>query len=305
VGVRPWLVAAITFAGAAAPAALQQPVPRDTRPFHAGIDLTSVNVTVRNANGQLANDLPRDAFQVLEDGEPQQVTQFTHDRVPISLGMLVDTSDSMFGKRIQDARTAVEQFLFELMAPDDEFFIMAFNHQPHALTPWTRDPGVIRQALDALRPSGSTALYDAVLSALPRIDRRTRERAAIVVLTDGADTASDATLRDVTTALRRSDALVYAMAIDSPDPQPINTRVNSAALAELTSGSGGRTAIVRSSDDLMTVTADIAQDLNHQYLLGYVSSHGADGQYHSIRVRVTGTEYHVRARTGYVASRHS
>jgi Ca-activated chloride channel family protein len=299
------LLAVITLASAAAPAALQQPLLRDIRPFHAGVDLTSINVTVRTASGQLVSDLPRDVFQILEDGEPQTVTQFTHDRVPVSLGLLLDTSDSMFGRRIQDARAAVDQFLFKLLAPDDEFFITAFNHQPHVLTTWTHDPGVVSQALDALRPSGATALYDAVLSALPRIDRRARERAAIVVLTDGADTASDAKLRDVTTALRRSDAVVYAIAIDSPDPQPINTRVNAAALVELTSGSGGRTEIVHSSADLTTATADIAQELNNQYLLGYVSSHGPDGQYHSIRVRVAGPEYRVRARTGYVANRHS
>src|SRR5205814_4959898 len=127
----------------------------------------------------------------------------------------------------------------------------------------------------------------------------------LLVLSDGADTASDATLRQVTSALRRSDAFVYAIAIDSPDPQPINTQVNPTTLRELTSESGGRTLIVKSSEDLVTATADIAQELNSQYLLGYVSPHGADGQYHSIRVRISGSGYRVRARTGYIASRHS
>jgi len=302
--VWPLLVAALAVAGLAVPAARQQPpaaVFSDDKPFHGGVDVTSVTVTVRTADGQLVTDLPRSAFQVLEDAEPQTVTQFTHERVPVSMGLLLDTSDSMYGKRIADARTAVNQFLFELLAPDDEFFIAAFNHHVQLITTWTRDPQVVGRALDALKPSGATALYDAVVSALPRIEARAHERAAIVALTDGADTASDATMRDVTMALRKSDALVYAIAIDSPDPQPINTRVNAAALAELTSSSGGRVAIVRNSEELMTAAADIATELNNQYLLGYVSTHGADGKYHSIRVRVSGADYRVRARTGYTA----
>jgi len=290
------------FAGAAAPLALQQPPIRDTRPFHAGIDLTSVTVTVRSADGQLVNDLARDAFTVTEDGLPQTVSQFTHERIPISLGVLLDTSDSMFGKRIEDARAAVNRFLFDLLAPDDEFFVMAFNHKPRMLTTWTHDADTVRQALDELKPSGSTALYDAVLTALPRLARRSRERGAIVVLSDGADTASDAALRDVTSASRANDALIYAIAVDSPERQPINTRVNSSALNEMTGATGGRTVIVQSSSDLMAATADIADELNHQYLLGYVSTHGVDGHYHSIRVRIPGTDYKVRARTGYTAT---
>ena len=168
---------------------------------------------------------------------------------------------------------------------------MNFHHrQPSVLlTTWTRPADDRpRLAAPAVR---ATALYDAVVSALPRIEARAHERAAIVALTDGADTASDATMRDVTTALRKSDALVYAIAIDSPDPQPINTRVNAAALAELTSSTGGRVAIVRSSEELMTAAADIATELNNQYLLGYVSTHGLDGKYHSVRVRVSGGDY--------------
>ena len=102
-------------------------------------------------------------------------------------------------------------------------------------------------------------------------------------------------------ALLRSDAFTYAIAIDSPEPQPINTRVNPAALREITDESGGRTEIVQNSTDLVAATARIALELNHQYVLGYTSPRGSDGQYHSIRVRMRGAEYRVRARNGYVA----
>src|SRR5947209_19676571 len=103
---------------------------RDPRTFKAGIDLTSVNVTVVDADGKLVTTLGRDAFEIMDDGEPQTITQFTSERVPVGLGVLLDVSDSMFGRRIQDARVAVEQFLFERLEPTDEFFLIAFNHAP-------------------------------------------------------------------------------------------------------------------------------------------------------------------------------
>jgi Ca-activated chloride channel family protein len=278
----------------------QDPI-RDNRLLKSGIEVISVTATVRDAEGRLIPDLPREAFDIFEDGERQTVTQFTGERVPIGLGVLLDISDSMFGKRIRDARAAVDRFLFELLDPADEFFILTFNHEPHLLTNWTNAPDIVRKALDGTRPSGGTAAYDAVLAALPMIGRRNRERAAILLISDGADTASTATLREVRSALVRSDAFAYAIAIDSPEPQPINTRVNPTALREITDDSGGRTEVVRNMADLIGASARIAEELNHQYVLGYTSPRGADGQFHSIRVRIKGSDYRVRARAGYVA----
>ena len=280
----------------------QQPPVIDNRLFQSGIEITSITATVTDREGHPVTGLDRDAFEVYEDGVRQTVTQFTRERVPIGLGVLLDISDSMFGKRIEDARTAVETFLFELLDPADEFFLMAFNHRPRALTGWTREQGDVRHALAALRPSGGTAIYDAILEALPIIEKRTRQRAAILVISDGADTASTATLRELRPALRRSDAFVYAIAIDSPERQPINTRVNAAALREITAESGGRTEIVQNSAQLEEAAARIAEELNSQYVLGYTPPRGADGQFHSLRVRIAGSADHVRARNGYVAT---
>jgi Ca-activated chloride channel homolog len=281
--------------------AQSQPPVRDNRLFQSGIEVTSITATVTDRAGHLVTGLSREAFEVYEDGVRQDVTQFTRERVPIGLGVLLDISDSMFGKRIQDARSAVDRFLFELLNPADEFFLLAFNHRPRVLTGWTREQQDVKRALDTLRPSGGTAIYDAIVEALPVIDRRSRERAALLVISDGADTASNASMRDVRAALLRSEAFIYAIAIDSPERQPINTRVNAEALREITAESGGRTEIVRNSADLDEATARIAEELNSQYVLGYTSPRGADGQFHSIRVRISGTDDRVRARNGYVA----
>jgi Ca-activated chloride channel homolog len=280
----------------------QQPALRDTRPFESGVDITTITATVTDKEGHPLVDLTRDQFEVYEDGVKQTVTQFTHERMPIGLGVLIDISDSMFGKRIQDARAAVDRFLFTLLDPADEFFLASFNHRAHILTGWTRDQKDVQRALDGLKPTGGTAIYDAILEAMPVIERRTRPRAALLVISDGADTASTATLRDIRSALLRSDAFVYAIAIDSPERQPINTRVNVQTLREITAESGGRTEVVRNSADLDEAAARIADELNSQYVLAYTPPRAADGQFHSIRVRIAGTDDRVRARNGYIAT---
>lgn len=281
----------------------QGPPPiRDDRRLRSSVELTVVTATVRDADGHLVPGLPRDRFEVFEDGEPQPITQFTNARVPVALGLLLDVSDSMYGQRIDDARAAVRRFLADLLAPSDSFFVMTFNHAPQVIAPWTSDPATVRDALAAIRPSGGTSIYDAVMAALPLIDTRPKERAALVVISDGADTASDTPLRDLRTALLRSDAFVYAIAIDSPKRQPINTRVNAEALSEITNQSGGQTTVVRDSAELTNATARIAEELNSQYLLAYSTPHPGDGRYHSIRVRAGEGTYRVRARNGYVSA---
>jgi Ca-activated chloride channel homolog len=268
----------------------------------SGVEIITITVTVRDAEGKLVTGLPKEAFEVFDDGDAQEVAQFTRERVPVSLGLLLDVSDSMYGQRLQEARLAVERFLFELLDAADECFVLAFNHHPRFLTPWTTSAEVLRSRLAALHASGGTAIYDAVLAALPMIQTRTRQRAALVIVSDGADTASDAHLRDVESGLLRSDAFAYAIAIDNPEVRAINARVNPWALREITDDSGGRTEVVHDTSELVSATARIAEELSSQYLLGYRAPRAPDGEYHSIRVKVRGGEYRVRARRGYVAS---
>lgn len=282
---------------------VQQTQPKT--PLRSSIEVTVVTVTVRDANGRLVTGLPRSAFTAYEDGVPVAISQFTNQRVPLGLGLLLDVSDSMFGRRIDDARTAVERFLLDLLAPSDAFFVMAFNHEPHLLFGWKSDPTGVHETLAKLRPSGGTAIYDAILAAEPYITNRPRERGALVLVTDGADTASDTTLHDLRSTLVRTDTFVYAIAIDTPEAQPIASRVNVNTLNDITGGSGGYTEVVRDTADLQTATANIADELNKQYILGYSSPHPGDGQYHSIRVRTADPTYRVHARNGYVALRRS
>ena len=292
------LLAAALAAGAAVLLGAQEQRPR---PLRSSVELTVVTATVRDAEGRLATGLPRDAFEIFEDGAPVPIAQFTHERVPLGLGLLLDVSDSMFGRKLRDAQDAVERFLLKLLAPTDAFFVMAFNHQTRLVFGWKESPDGVHDALERLKPTGSTAIYDAIAASLPFIDNRPRERAAIVLITDGEDSASEVTLHDLRPALLRTDAFVYAVAIDSRETQAIANKLNVGALTDITNQSGGRTEVVRSSADLESATANIAEELNNQYVLGYSSPTPGDGKYHSIRVRVKSDGYRVRARNGYVA----
>ncbi len=276
---------------------------RDPRTFKSAIELTSVTVTVRDADGRLVTGLPKERFEIFEDGDRQVLTHFTSERVPVSVALAVDSSDSMFGRRMSDARGAVRQFLNEQLDSTDEFMLMAFNHEPRPLTRWTEDRELAARLLQGITPSGGTAVYDAILAAVPLFAARTRQRAAVLVISDGADTASDAGIKEIRSALLRSDAFVYAVAVDSPEGRAINTRVNPAALRDITDTSGGRTEVVRTTEEISVALASIAEELNSQYLLGYTSPHGADGKYHSIRVRVSDGTFRVRSRRGYIAGR--
>jgi hypothetical protein len=133
-------------------------------------------------------------------------------------------------------------------------------------------------------------------------DRRSKPRAALVVISDGADTASDRSLQQARDAVVKRDAFVYAIAIDSPGVAA-STRVNPAALRDLTGPTGGYTEVVREASDLGPATQRIAEELNSQYTIGYTPSRALDGTWRTIRVRIKGQPFFVRARQGYLAER--
>lgn len=270
--------------------------------FRSSVLTVPVTATVVDASGRLITGLTQDDFEVFEDGDPQRVTTFTNERVAVSLGVLLDASDSMRGQKITDAGSAVEHFVSDLLRAEDEAFIGLFNHRPRLVAAWTRPPSTLRNLLGDVKPTGGTAIYDAVAQSARMFDRRMRPRAAMVVISDGADTASDRTLQQARDAVVKRDAFVYAIAIDAPGATA-STRVNPAALRDLTGPTGGYTEVVRDAADLGPATQRIADELNSQYTIGYAPSRPLDGSWRAIRVRVKGHPYQVRARQGYVAER--
>jgi VWFA-related protein len=272
--------------------------------FRARVETIQVTVTVVDASGRLIADLTKEDFEIAEDGVVQEVTQFTAERVPVSLGVLLDGSDSMRGERIVDARGAFDRFVGDLLQPDDEAFVATFNHEPRMVARWQQPPSRLAHALDGVRPSGGTAIYDALVAFAPMLDRRSNTRAALVIISDGSDTASDRTLQQAREIIRRTDAFVYAIALDAADARA-STRVNADALREITGPSGGYTEVVRDPGELGPATERIANELNHQYTLGYSTPRSPDGNWRNIRVRVRNHDYFTRSRRGYYAERAS
>jgi VWFA-related protein len=269
--------------------------------FRSGIETVNVTVTVVDGSNRLITGLTKDDFLVYENGQAVPITQFSDQRVPVSLGVLLDISDSMFGQPIVDARGSFDRFVGDLLQPEDEVFVASFNHMPRVVALWTRPAFSLKGRLDSVRPTGGTAIYDALIAAAPLFGRRLNTRAALVVISDGADTASDHTLQQARDVLRRTDPFVYAIAIDSAERTRPSTRVNPNALREITGPSGGYTEVIRSAADLDPATERIAYELNHQYTLGYTAPRPPDGEWRSIRVRLRNRDYFARARRGYFA----
>jgi len=269
-------------------------------PFRSRVDIVQVTVSVTDASGRLITGLTQADFQVFEDGLEQAITQFTDKRVPVSVGMLLDASDSMRGQPVVDARDAFDRFVGDLLLTEDEVFVATFNHLPKLMNKWTMPPASLRGSLAELKPSGGTAIYDALADTSRLFEQRVNLRAAMIVVSDGADTASDRSLLQTIEVIRRNDAFVYAVAIDAPDGRE-STRVNPDALRDITSLTGGYTEVVKSAADLGPATARIADELNKQYTLGYSSPKPPDGNWRTLRVRVRSGGYFVRARRGYFA----
>jgi VWFA-related protein len=282
-----------------APADGRQRVDGRANSFRSASELVTTAVSVRDAENRIVKTLEQKDFIVEEDGVAQPITQFTKDRVPVSLSLTMDISDSMRGQRIVDAQAALGHFLDTLLVTDDEAALIGFNHATRVYGSWTTDRAGLRAKLDAIKPTGGTAMYDAIDASLPMFESRTHARAAILLVSDGADTASDVTPTQLKQKLNRSDVFLYAIGINSLDARN-STRINPYTLSELTSQGGGYTEIIGSAAELGPATERIAEELNNQYVIGYTPTKRADGKYHIVRVKVANETYRVRARRGVV-----
>jgi VWFA-related protein len=309
--------------------------------FRTGVELINVTATVTDSSGRYVPGLRQEDFVVYEDGQAQTITHFSAERVPVSLGIALDTSGSMVGEKFQHAQEALDRFLYDLLDPNDEVFLYRFSNDPVLEQDWTTDRDRVSRALRRIVPRGGTAMYDTVAEAVPMAQQGRNRKKALVVISDGNDTNSQTDVAEVKQLIRETEVLVYAIGIDGderatnggwtsrppvqlpwpfpgsrrrptwPSPQPpggmrggarSDDRVNVGALREMTDDSGGRTEIVRTSRDLGPATANIADELRQQYFFAYPAASRKDGRWHSIRVETRDGRYRVRARRGYVAS---
>jgi Ca-activated chloride channel family protein len=182
--------------------------------FRSGVELINVTATVADANGRFVPGLRQEDFVVYEDDQPVTVTHFSAERVPVSLGIALDTSGSMAGEKIQAAQSALDRFLYDLLDKQDELFLYRFSNLPTLLEGWTTDRTGLTRALGRIAPNGGTALYDTVAEAIPLAQKGQHVKKALLVISDGNDTASRTTIGETKQIIRESDVLVYAIGID-------------------------------------------------------------------------------------------
>jgi Ca-activated chloride channel homolog len=194
--------------------------------FRSGVELITVTATVTDQTGRFVPGLRKEDFIVYEDDQPVDLTHFSAERVPVSLGIVLDTSTSMAGEKIREALAALDRFAYDLLDQQDELFIYRFSNFPALVQGWTTDRQLIARALGRLTADGGTAMYDAVVEALPLAARGRYPKKALVVISDGNDTSSRALIREVKQRIRESEVLVYAIGLDSQEserrasPQP-------------------------------------------------------------------------------------
>jgi VWFA-related protein len=188
----PFLSAALV-AAAVVCAHGQQAQPPPARPgeepgfrFRSGVELVNVTATVSDASGRFVPGLKAQDFLVYEDDQPVEVTHFSADRVPVSLGIALDTSGSMAGDKIREAQSALDRFLYELLDKQDELFIYRFSNYPTLLQGWTTDRQLLARAISRIAVNGGTAMYDTVAEAIPLAQQGQNRKKALLLAVDGA-----------------------------------------------------------------------------------------------------------------------
>ncbi len=173
-----------------------------------------MTTTVTDASGRFVRGLRQEDFHVFEDGHEQPLTHFSAERVPVSLGIALDTSNSMDGEKMEAARDALTRFLFDLLDPEDEVFLYRFSSVPELVEGWTTNRERMQSRLRRLVPDGGTAMYDAISEAIPLAQSGRHRKKALLIISDGNDTNSEATVAEVKRQIRQSELLVYAIGID-------------------------------------------------------------------------------------------
>ena len=183
--------------------------------FRTSVELINVTATVTDSQGRFVPGLKAEDFEVYEDGKLQTISQFDSDRVPVSLGIALDTSGSMAGEKIAAAQSAVNRFLYDLLGEQDEVFLYRFDSRVDLVSGWTDDRRAVGRMLGSIRPNGGTALYDAVAESIPLAQNGTRRKKALLVISDGNDQNSSTSVEAVRQQIRESEVLVYAIGIDA------------------------------------------------------------------------------------------
>jgi len=302
------VAALLVLISLSSPVRAQQSAPVPSPPaseyaIKVDVDVVVLRATTQDRNNILVSGLNKEDFQVYEDGVLQTIKYFSHDDIPVTVGLVVDNSGSMRPKR-HDVIAAALAFARSSNA-QDQMFVVNFNENvSFGLPPdtaFTDQPAQLQVALSRVDPDGETALYDAVAVALEHLKTGNRDKKVLIVVSDGGDNASQHKLADIMALVAQSNAIIYTIGIfDDQDADR-----NPGVLKRLAKETGGEAFLPSSLAEVAPICERIARDIRNQYTIAYAPTNKKrDGTYRVIQVRASAPDHKrlsVRTRTGYVA----
>jgi len=273
-------------------------------PLKVDVDLVLVPVTVTDDSHRIVLGLDKENFQIFENKESQPLQSFSRTDMPISIGLIFDTSGSMSTK-IDRAREAVTAFL-KTANPQDEFFVITFADTPTGLVDFTTSTEEVQNKLLFATPRGMTSLLDAIYLGVSKLRQAQYSKKALLIISDGGDNHSRYTERDVKTIVKESDVTIYAIGVYDRYFRTEEERLGPGLLSDISELTGGRSFSLDNLNDLPDVASKIGVELRNQYVLGYRPTKAArDGKWHKIKVKLLAPKglppLQVYARQGYYA----
>jgi Ca-activated chloride channel family protein len=311
-----WVLVLVAFF-IVTPAAVAQgkdPGAQQFPPLKVEVSLVSLTATVADKSGKPIIGLKKDDFELYEDSVRQEIAVFHNDEtIPVSIGILFDTSGSMVDK-IDGVQDAVVHFA-ETTNPEDDIFLVRFSSSVSLVLDSTSDRQQIKRAVRSLEPFGSTALYDAIVEGLQRLQSSKQKKKALLLVTDGRDTSSQTTLSEAVGTARQSEAIIYALGIGHGEKGVFGhlqggfeDTVDMDALRQITDPTGGRAVLLEGKhkkngvDQIDQAALEVSAELRNQYTLGYYPTNKSkDGTFRRLEIRAKNPDYIVRTRTGYLA----
>ena len=278
--------------------------------------LVMLSVTVRNGDGQSLTGLSREAFELVDDKKIRTIEFFENADTPLSIGVLIDTSESM---RLFETRETTRakplgeaiSHLLQLGNANNEYFLASFDKVPRFLTDWKNPTELLAQKTDIIEANRDTALYDACLAALEKLTTAHHARRVLILISDGQDNVSHQTFVSLRQRLRDSDISLYAVGPVGPSDIGSSLGLEGAGiLAELVETTGGEAFFPKNKKQLDAVMEQIALELRHKYRLGFRSDKAeASNKWHRLKVKIklppnSPAEFSkviVRTRQGYYA----
>src|ERR1700676_2811202 len=270
--------------------------------FRTQTRLVVLHATAEDKEGRMMMELPKSAFQIYENGVRQEIKGFRREDVPVSLGLIIDSSASMTDKRDRVAAAALA--LVQSSNPEDEVFIVNFADKPTLDVDFTSDAKELKKGLSRVDSHGETAMRDAIRTAIEHLKgRNKKDKKVLVVVTDGNDNSSLASLESVMRAAQQSEVLIYSVALLS-DETPHEADRAKRALDALAHATGGQVYYPQDVSEIDRIAPQIAHEIRNQYIVTYSpASQEMDGSYRQIRVLVNSPGVaNVRTRSGYYAT---